>query len=100
MRFSAEQLPLPLNVLRGEWRPQQTDDDEGIRVGLHGAEDKMQVPTGDGFAVHLGQMRKGFVAVTTTVVEPGGVHFPIVNDVLVGMTAGLEPIAEHVFGAL
>lgn len=50
-------------------------------MGLYGAHDEVQVAGGDDLAVHLAQPVERLRAVAASVLEEGGLHFPVVEVV-------------------
>ena len=65
-------------------------------MGLHGAEDEMQVVGRNALAVFLLEHVECLVGIAPAISDVSGLHFPIVDQVLVRLTAGGELVAERV----
>lgn len=92
-----EQPRLLVEIGGTDWRAQQADDDEGLRMRLHRAEDEVQVVRRDALAVFLLEHVERLIAVALAIGDVGGLHFPIVNQMFVRVAARGE--LEHAIGS-
>src|SRR6478735_5815993 len=90
-----EELALLVELGRIEAGAQKTDDDEGARMGGHGAHDEVQVAGGDRLPIHAREVLHGLGVVLALVLAMGLLNFPIVDDVLVLLAGRGVSIGER-----